>query len=84
MSVSAQERRNGACDARYGTGEATFILHWNGRSWRHVASPELTVAGASDGFLAGVSAISAGNAWAAGYTGGGGGLILRWDGTQWH
>jgi photosystem II stability/assembly factor-like uncharacterized protein len=60
----------------------TFVLHWNGHSWRRAVSPELTVAGASDDSLAGVSAISPRMAWAAGYTGGG--LILSWDGSRWH
>jgi len=60
-----------------------LIFHWNGTSWRPVASPALR-AGAA---LFGVTATSAGNAWAVG------GLnflqpnartvVLRWNGSIW-
>jgi hypothetical protein len=59
------------------------ITHWNGAAWKNVPGP------AGDGFLSGVAATSARNAWAGGTsynpakppefkT-----LILHWDGTRW-
>jgi hypothetical protein len=68
-----------------GLGEkVTVILHWNGRSWREVTSP-------NSGFLAGtylrgVAAVSARNAWAVGFYGTGGPLrplIVHWNGKSW-
>jgi hypothetical protein len=66
-----------------GSGFRTLILHWNGTTWSRVGSPSPN---ASD-FLAGVTATSASNAWAAGFTTTAGGvdrtLVLRWNGTTW-
>jgi hypothetical protein len=62
----------------------TLILHWNGRSWKKVPSPNPGVFG---NFLGGVTAISATNAWTVGnYTTSTGvikTLILHWDGRSW-
>lgn len=39
----------------------------------------------SAGALSGIAMTSGSNGWAVGYTGGGGGgVILRWDGSRWH
>jgi hypothetical protein len=59
----------------------TLIEHWNGRSWKIVASPS---PGSSD-LLNGVTATSATNAWAVGdYTHGKQTtLILHWNGRAW-
>jgi hypothetical protein len=45
------------------TGQSNIVLHWNGRAWAHVNSPN---PGTQNG-LFGVAATSAGNAWAVGY-----------------
>jgi hypothetical protein len=59
---------------------STLILHWNGRAWRRVPSPN--PAGRS--VLIGVAATSAQNAWAVGRTGvHSRPLILHWNGTAW-
>jgi hypothetical protein len=69
--------------------DQTLILHWNGKTWRRVASPDPGGRGVSND-LAGVTATSAGNAWAVGTfddheTSGTvpEGFILRWDGSRW-
>jgi hypothetical protein len=62
----------------------TLIVHWNGRRWSQVRSPN---PGASFNTLTGVSAVSSTDAWAVGiyrdeaeigHT-----LALHWDGTSW-
>jgi hypothetical protein len=66
-------------------GSATnqaFIVHWNGRKWRHVASPSP----GSGSELDAVGATSASNAWAVGYTSSGSidkTLVLHWNGRRW-
>jgi hypothetical protein len=69
--------------------DQTLILHWNGKTWQRVPSPDPGGRGVSND-LAGVTATSAGNAWAVGTfddheTGGTvpEGFILRWDGSHW-
>jgi hypothetical protein len=57
----------------------TVLLHWNGRTWRRVASP---VAGA-EGLLENVAASSARNVWAVGVAGNGRMLVVRWNGIAW-
>jgi hypothetical protein len=57
----------------------TLILHWNGKSWRQVASPNPVAGGDT---LSGVAATSATNAWAVGGKNGKP-LILRWNGKSW-
>lgn len=63
----------------------TLIVHWDGSTWSRVHSPN--PGGTSVGHLvAGVSADSSTNAWAAGfyYKGTKGKkLTLHWDGTRW-
>jgi hypothetical protein len=67
------------------TSSATVALHWNGKKWKRVPSPDPFAGGEGDGFL-GVDASSAGNAWAVG--GGftwldGAPLTAHWNGTSW-
>ncbi len=81
QSVAAGADDEAWAVGEYGAGH-TYILHWNGHSWQHVASPNPSVGGATDDFLAGVAAYSSG-AWAVGYTGGGDGVILNWNGASW-
>jgi hypothetical protein len=69
---------------RRDNGPRTLILHWNGRTWAKLPSPG---PGAVLNWLESVSAISARNAWAAGYTGtadyGPQPLVLHWNGRTW-
>lgn len=63
----------------------TVALHWNGRKWERVPSPNPTGGSEGDGFL-GVSASSARSAWAVGggFEGLGGELMAdHWNGTAW-
>jgi hypothetical protein len=61
---------------------ATVTLHFNGKSWKRIASPSPGVTN-----LYGVTVTSAGNAWAVGTDGGtcscGKSLIMRWNGKAW-
>jgi hypothetical protein len=67
-----------------GSADKTLILHWNGRTWKRVASPTIgTHAG-----LEGVTVVSATSAWASGggYAHSGAAeqpLILHWNGRRW-
>jgi hypothetical protein len=63
----------------------TLILHWNGKSWSQVSSPTPVNSYLN---LAGVSAISASDAWAVGTyynntTNTYDTLILHWNGSRW-
>jgi hypothetical protein len=60
---------------------ATMIVHWNGTKWTRVPSPNP----APDSLLTAVTATSASNAWAVGYTRGVNfkTLIVHWNGTAW-
>jgi hypothetical protein len=61
-----------------GTALRTLIAHWNGRTWRRVASPNPP----GNDTLNGVAATSAANAWAVGESGNRT-LILHWNGRSW-
>jgi hypothetical protein len=67
-------------------GPDSLILHWNGKKWSRVTSPD---PGAGLDELTGVSAVSASNVWAVGYacpTAGCGTfttLIVHWNGRKW-
>jgi len=67
----------------YASGKnKTLIEHWNGRSWKIVASPSP----GSANFLNSVTATSAHNAWAVGLYNSNGKqktLILHWNGRAW-
>ncbi len=68
-----------------GTAYRTLILRWNGKAWRKVASPNAGSASAPN-LLTGVTATSAGNAWAVGsYSIGtvAQTLIVHWNGSSW-
>lgn len=63
----------------------TLILHWNGRAWKKMASPDAGGPGFHDNGLSGVSA-RAGNAWAVGGYWNGSAprtLTLHWNGRIW-
>jgi hypothetical protein len=70
----------------FDTGSNRFeslITRWDGAQWSAVPSPNV---GFGFNYLEDVAAISANDAWAAGYWFGTGPpqtLIQRWDGTQW-
>jgi hypothetical protein len=64
---------------RAGTGPV--IVHWNGRSWRRVLSPNIPFSACYDlgGIeLTGVSAVSAQDIWAVSVL-----RIEHWDGRNW-
>src|SRR4029453_10653006 len=59
-----------------------FILHWNGTQWSIVPGPPA----GSVPLLYGISAISANDVWAVGWTGGKSGpitLTMHWNGSTW-
>ncbi len=72
----------------------TWVLQWNGTTWKHVPSPnpgEIEAAG-SDDRLFGAVAVSASDVWAVGWTEGGplgggiypaGTLAEQWTGKKW-
>jgi hypothetical protein len=74
----------------FGAQESTFVLHWDGSSWREVASPNPRNTADATNELRSVVAISKGDAWAVGTfeneqtsfhqdrT-----LTLHWDGMRW-
>jgi hypothetical protein len=63
-------------------GSKTMILHWNGKTWKQVRSPNPFCATCDS--LYGVTATSARSAWAVGTVNVGGEvIILRWNGSSW-
>ena len=70
--------------AHTGAVTSTLILHWNGKTWKRVASPSPGPEGST---LYGVSASSPASAWAVGYTAvyseGWKTLIEHWNGKTW-
>jgi len=89
-AVAASSRADAWAVAWFTSGtygaEGTLMLHWDGQSWTHIASP--TPTGGYNVRLTGVTALSPSNAWAVGYysltepyhvsT-----LIEHWDGHSW-
>ena len=66
-----------------GPDAKTLILHWNGERWAKFENPKPVVGG-----LISVSAVTADNIWAVGYTGNSvissqRVLILHWNGKEW-
>jgi hypothetical protein len=59
-------------------GPQTLIEHWDGTAWTQVPSPS-----PQGSFLAGVTATSAGTAFAVGSAGFRQPLLLRWNGSSW-
>ena len=51
-------------------------MHWDGTAWTITPSP-------AAGTLTGITARSASDVWAVGYTTGPQTLTLHWDGTTW-
>src|SRR5581483_8436842 len=64
-----------------GTVRRSLVEHWNGSTWKVVASPNPGGASASV-TLVGVAAVSASNIWAVG-SGTGQTLIEHWNGSTW-
>ena len=67
------------------TAEQTLILHWNGRKWARVASPNPGGL-ARDNTLNAVAATSTSSAWAVGSYQNGtsqSNIILYWNGRKW-
>jgi hypothetical protein len=64
-------------------GDTTLAVHWNGRKWRTVSTPNPDVL--ND--LLDVAAVTTDDVWAVGYTGDGTGvfktLLLHWNGRKW-
>jgi hypothetical protein len=64
--------------------DRSLILHWNGRTWRQLPSPN---PGKQDDSLDGLAAVSARSVWTTeGYSNSstsGGSLILHWNGRTW-
>ncbi len=61
----------------------TLVLHWDGRRWAFIASPN---AGPGDNSLVSVAAASARDVWAVGYRDAKGvyrSLVEHWDGDRW-
>src|SRR5712691_7366800 len=78
----------GQSSAPRGKTTRTVIEHWNGTAWKLRSSPNVAI----HNFLADVAAVSAGRAWAVGYSygtpahrdsGPPGPLIERWNGAAW-
>jgi hypothetical protein len=75
----------GAYSGGNGTHRQTLILHWDGASWKQVASPNPGGTG-NDNYLFAVAATSHSDAWAVGEIVTGTGiqtLTLHWNGTSW-
>lgn len=71
----------------YNSGNLVLLEHWNGQQWSVVSSPN--IAGANEQILSGLSAISANDIWAVGFSTNGNDpgsiktLIKHWNGSQW-
>jgi hypothetical protein len=84
-SVTATSRSDAWAVGSLYTGSVhrTLALHWNGKGWKRVTSPNASV---YDNFLYGVAGTSSSNAWAVGSASDGSvfeTLILHWNGTGW-
>jgi hypothetical protein len=63
-------------------GTTTLILHWNGKVWSQVASPNPYCSTCDS--LYGVAVASSNNAWAVGTVNSGGSIVaLHWNGKAW-
>jgi hypothetical protein len=86
-AVASTSARNIWAVGQYSTntGIQTLIAHWGGSRWRQQPSPNPGDGGGLDD-LYDVAALSAGNAWAVGYSFDGTAnqtLIVHWNGTKW-
>jgi hypothetical protein len=77
-----------------GGGLRTLTIHWNGKAWKRMPSPnpttEMTSSASFNDTLAGVAGSSARDVWAVGQyyvtangTRGSRSLVLHWDGRRW-
>ena len=86
QAVAAVSASNAwAVGSAFTTGFAQpLIEHWNGRAWTAVSAPSPSPS--APGWLTGVTAISASDAWAVGYYGSTDQhtLIEHWNGRAWH
>src|SRR6266566_2570645 len=78
FGVAATSRANAWAVVGGGIGRPR-IVHWNGRRWGQVVSPDI----GQRYELVSVAATSATNAWAVGFTGTERAVILHWDGRRW-
>jgi hypothetical protein len=81
FGVAATSASNAWAVGQYQSGTVlrTLIVHWNGKTWSRVPSPNPAPAGDN---LSGVAATSASNAWAVGEQNGHS-LVLHWNGKAW-
>ena len=79
--VAATSARNVWAVGQYQSGTVlrTLIVHWNGKTWRQVPSPNPARSGDT---LSGVAATSTARAWAVGEQNGHS-LLLGWNGKSW-
>jgi hypothetical protein len=84
LSVAVTGRANAWAVGDYFVGHTSeqepLIEHWNGHLWRVAKAP--AVGGSAGGYLQGVAASSARNAWAVG-SAKGVPLIEHWNGSAW-
>jgi hypothetical protein len=91
FGVTASSARNAWIVGTSGKSKSrTLTLHWNGRDWKRVTSPTPGLKGARSAgdVLYGVTAVSPGHAWAAGWIANkdgepAHGLLLHWNGKAW-
>jgi hypothetical protein len=85
FNVAATSSGNAWAVGEYQSGQVnrTLIVHWNGKTWRQVPSPNPSPAGDS---LNGVAATSASHVWAVGtdtHTATWQNVIAHWNGKAW-
>jgi len=80
VAVSASSAGNAwAVGSYFDSAHRALALHWNGRTWKQVLTPQP----GQENWLQGVSVIPhSGGAWAVGSTDSGT-LMLHWNGTAW-
>jgi hypothetical protein len=57
----------------------SLIQHWNGSAWTQVPSPNN-----GSTFLYDITAVSANDVWAVGFSSTAGAFVIRWNGTAWN
>jgi hypothetical protein len=83
VALSASDAWAAGLSRTPGGPARTLILHWDGRGWGIIASPN---AGPGDNSLVSVAAASARDVWAVGYHDAKGvyrSLVEHWDGDRW-
>jgi len=64
----------------------SLVIRWDGTSWSSAATPTVGTTEESNGFLRGVTCVSASDCWAVGFYFSGNvarSLTMHWDGTSW-